>query len=238
MPFGPGDARKVPRAYNVRPMKKLAIGCGLIVLVLGIAVVGIGYYGYMKVRSTVAQFSELAKIPEIERQVRNTAPFSAPASGELTAAQFERFLKVQTRVHDTLGANVAAFERTYKTLAEKKDATVTDVPALLSAYKDLAAMWLNAKRAQVEALNEGGLSLEEYRWIRARAYQAIGAPFVDVDFARIAEQAQKGLASGTAPATLEGGFGFTGEAPEANVKLVEKFKKQLQDNIALATFGL
>jgi hypothetical protein len=219
-------------------MKKLAIGCGIIVLLIGVAVVGAGYYAYRKVGATVAQFSELAKIPEIERQVRNTSTFAPPQSGEITASQLDRFLQVQTRVHDRLGANVAAFERTYKTLTDKKDATVTDVPALLSAYKDLAAMWLDAKRTQVQALNDGGLSLDEYRWIRGRAYQAIGAPFVDVDFARLAEQAKQGISSGMPAASLDGGFGFTGEAPAANVKLVEKFKKQLQDNIALATFGL
>lgn len=217
-------------------MKKLAIGCGLVVLVLGVAIVGVGYYAYWKVGSAVTQFAELAKIPELDRQVRNTASFTGPESGELTSSQFERFLQVQTRVHDSLGANMAVFERTYKALAEKKEATIVDAPALLSAYRDLAGIWLAAKRTQVQALNDGGLSLEEYRWIRSRAYQAIGAPYVDVDFARIAAEAQRGVSSGPA-GSFEGAF--RGEkAPEANVKLVEKFRKQLEDNLPLATFGL
>ena len=217
-------------------MKKLAIGCGVVVLVLGIVVVGVGYYGYTKFKGTVTQFAELSKIPDIERDVRVKTAFNAPSTGELTAAQVEKFVQVQTRVRDRLGANFATFERTYKTLAEKKQATAADLPALLSAYRDLAAMYLDAKRTQVEALNTAGLSLDEYRWIRSSAYQAIGAPYLDVDFARIAADAKAGIQSATPPGSFEGAF--RGPAPAANVKLVEKFKKQLEDNLALASFGL
>ena len=49
-------------------MKKLAIGCGTVVLVLGVLVVGVGYYGFLKLRSTVTQFAELGRVPEIERE--------------------------------------------------------------------------------------------------------------------------------------------------------------------------
>ena len=217
-------------------MKKLAIGCGVVVLVLGIVVVGVGYYGYMKVRGTVTQLAELSKVPEIEREVRIRTSYTAPPSGELTASQVEKFMQVQTRVRDRLGANFATFQRTYQSLADKKQATAADLPALLSAYRDLAAMYLDAKRTQVEALNSAGLSLEEYRWIRSSAYQAIGAPYLDVDFARIAADAKAGMQSATAPGSFEGAF--RGPAPAGNVKLVEKFKKQLEDNLALASFGL
>ena len=216
-------------------MKKLGIGCGIVVLAMGLVVMGVGYYGYLKVRGTVTQFAELAKLPEIERQVRVRTPFAAPASGELTGSQLDRLIQVQKRVHDRLGENVARFERTYKALAQKKEATATDLPALMSAYRDLAAMWLDAKRTQVAALNDAGLSLDEYRWIRSSAYQAIGAPFVDVDFARIAEDAKRG-AQTAMPGSFEGAF--RGTAPASNVKLAGKFKKQLEDNLALASFGL
>lgn len=216
-------------------MKKLAIGCGVIVVLLGVIAVGVGYYGYLKVKGTVTQFAELRKLPDIEREVRVRTPFTPPASGELTPAQVDRLLLVQRRVHDRLGENFARFQRTYQSLADKKQATVVDFPALMSAYRDLAAMWLDAKRTQVAALNEAGLSLDEYRWIRSSAYQAIGAPFVDVDFAKLADEAKAGIEN-----DMSGSFegAFKGQAPAGNVKLVEKFKKQLQDNLALASFGL
>ena len=47
-------------------MKKLAIGCLVVVLVAGVAVIGIGYYGYLKVKDTVSQLAELQKVPEID----------------------------------------------------------------------------------------------------------------------------------------------------------------------------
>jgi len=216
-------------------MKKLAIGCLVVVLVVGVAVIGIGYYGYLKVKDTVSQLAELQKVPEIERGIRVKTPFSVPASGELTAAQVDRLITVSSRVRERLGQDMAAFERNYKTLAAKKDFTAADMPALLSAYRDMATGWLNAKRAQVDALNEVGLSLEEYRWIRSEAYRALGVPLVDVDFARIAEQAKNG---GQPNANMMVGGAFTGPGPAANLKLVERYRKQLEDYVPLASFGL
>lgn len=216
-------------------MKKLAIGCGIVLLVVGIGVVGVGYWGYMKVKSTVAQLAELGQVTDIEKGVRNTSAFAAPTSGELTGAQVERLVQVQTRVREKLGAGAAAIEKNYKSLLDKKDgATVTDLPALLGAYKDLARTLVDAKRTQVEALNDLNMSLAEYRWIRAEAYHSLGIPFVDMDFGQLAERAKNGQTAGTLAFN-----GAPGDKPlEGNVKLVEKHRKQLEDYMALASFGL
>ena len=56
-------------------MKKLAIGCGIAVLVVGVACVGIVYYGYTKLRSTVSQIAELGQVHDIERGVKVQTPF-------------------------------------------------------------------------------------------------------------------------------------------------------------------
>src|SRR5438093_3664711 len=124
-------------------MKKLAIGCAIVFVVVGAAVVGIGYYGYMKVRSTVTQFAELGKIRDIEGEVR-VKTFAVPKSGALTATQVDRFMQVQTRVREQLGKDMAVFQRNYQSLAEKKEATIADLPALLSAYRDMAAAGMAA----------------------------------------------------------------------------------------------
>lgn len=215
-------------------MKKLAIGCGVVVLVVGVAVVGIGYYGYLKMKSTFSQLAELGQVTDIERGVRIQTAFAAPESGELTAAQIDRLVKVQTHVRERLGASGAAIERNYKTLLGKKDNDITDLPALLGAYKDMAKALIDAKKAQVEALNDAGLSLGEYRWIRSQAYRALGIPFVDMDFARIAERAKNGGNPGVI--SMNGALGDKG--PEANLKLAEKYRKALEDYMPLATFGL
>lgn len=216
-------------------MKKLAIGCLIIVGIGVVAAAGLVYYGYRQVKSTVSQFAELGQLPDIEKGVRAQGPYSPPTTGELTEAQIERLVQVQARVRAQLGARFAELDQKYKSFTNKKEASITDAPALMAAYRDLAAAWLEAKRTQVEALNDAKLSLAEYRWIRSAAYAALGMPFVDLDFAKMAAQARKGLDTDE-PMALSGAIGESG--PEANKKLVQRFKKQLEDNIALASFGL
>jgi hypothetical protein len=215
-------------------MKKLAIGCGIVILVAGVALAGIAYYGYMKVRSTVQQFAQLAQVPELERNVRVKEPYAAPASGELTSKQIERLMQVLARVRDRTGQNTAAFQRNYQALSQKKDATVVDLPTLVSAYRDLASGYLDAKKAQVDALNEVGMSMSEYRWIRAEAYRALDIPFFAVDFGRLADQVK----SGTMPAEAPLDAVPSGTVPAVNKTLCEPHRKQLEDYLPFVAFGL
>lgn len=223
------------RACRLAPMKKLAIGCGVVLVLIAITVAGIGYYAYRKVSSTVAQFAELGQVPEIERDIRNRNAYSPPASGELTDDQIEKLLRVQNHVRERIGARLTEFEAKYRTLADKKDATISDTPTIIAAYRDLAATWLDAKRGQVEALNNAGLSLEEYRWIRDQSYSALGIPFVDFDLARLVDEAKRGLEPET-PGRVSGAIAPTG--PERNRTRVERVRKQLEQSVALASFGL
>ena len=216
-------------------MKKLAIGCGVALLVVGLAGAAISYYVYRQVASTITQFAELAQVPDLEGTVRNRGPFSPPASEELTDSQIEKLVQVQSEVRRRLGERMKEFEAKYKMLAEKENPDLTDAPALMRAYGDLARTWLDAKRGQVEALNAAGLSLEEYRWIRHQAYRALGLAFVDLDFAKIVDEAKRGVSSESAGQLL-GSVGPAG--PEINRSRIEKVKKQLEENLALASFGL
>ena len=216
-------------------MKKLVIGCGIVLLVVGLAGAGAAYYLYRQVSSTVAQFAELGQIPDLERNVRNRASYTPPVSEELTESQIEKLVQVQAEVRRRIGERMKDFQAKYKTLAEKNDATIVDAPALMRAYSDLAATWLDAKRGQIEALNAAGLSLDEYRWIRDQAYRALGQPFVDLDIAKIVDEARRGITSQTG-GELRGSMGPSG--PQSNRTLIERFKKQLEENLALASFGL
>jgi hypothetical protein len=223
-------------------MKKVAIGC-LIVLAVGcVAAAGVGYYiygkakaSYAQLKSTATQFAELGKIPQIEAGVQVKTPFLIPSGGVLTQTQVDKFVQVQTRVRARLGQNFEVLQRKYKTLTDKKDANVTDLPQLIAAYRDLAASWLDAQRAQVEALNEVGLSLSEYRWIRSEAYKSLNMPLVDIDFGKIAAQIKQNEQPNQ---EIMLGGAFSGTSSPANARLVEKYRKQLEDNMPMATFGL
>jgi hypothetical protein len=216
-------------------MKKLAIGCGVVVLVLGVCAAGVTYYLYRQVSSTVAQFAELAQVADLERNIRNHAAFEPPSSEELTDGQIEKLVQVQGEVRRRVGERMAAFEEKYKALVHKNDASVSDAPALLRAYGDLATTWLDAKRGQIEALNSAGLSLEEYRWIRHQAYRAAGLAFVDLDIGKLVDEAKRGMTSHE-PGRISGAIGPDG--PESNRARVERVRKQLEQNLALASFGL
>jgi hypothetical protein len=215
-------------------MKKLLVGLLVIFVLAGLAAVGAGYYVYRQIRSTVSQFAELGQVPGIERGIRLKGSYAPPASGELTAGQVERFMRVQAGVRQKLGERMKEFERKYKALSEKDEPSLSDAPAVIAAYRDLASTWLDAKRSQVAALNDAGLSLDEYQWIRDQAYRALGIPYVDLDLRKLTEDVQGSAASQVS--RLRGALEASG--PELNRELIAGFKKQLEDNVALASFGL
>ena len=221
-------------------MKKLAIGCGILLVVLMVGGAVAAYIVYSKVKSTVAEFAALGEIPAIERGVRNTSTFTPPDSGELTEAQVARYVKVQQDVRALLGARFDEFQTKYAELSKRMDShqnTALDAPSVIAAYRDLARTYVDAKKAQVEALNRAAFSLSEYRWVRQQAYAAIGMPVMDLDVSKFIEE----VTSGRTPdqqhtPSLGGSMGPTG--PEVNKTLVAPHKKVLEDNAALSYFGL
>jgi hypothetical protein len=221
-------------------MKKIAIGCGIVIVVIGIAL-GVGsWYAYHKVKETFAGFADLAKVPDIEKSVTNSTPFAPPDNGELTEAQLTRFLAVQDHVKQTLGNRYKELDAKYKSLSErinKNQSGALDFPEVVAAYRDLASMYVEAKRAQVDALNQNNFSLSEYKWVRKQTYLAIGLPVTDFDVSEVIDAVKSGKNMDTAkaaPTTLP--MGPSG--PEKNQKLVEPHKKLLEDNAPLSFFGL
>jgi hypothetical protein len=215
-------------------MKKLAIGCAVLMLVGVVGAGGASYFAYRKVSSTFAGFAELGTLPELERSVRNQRPLAPPAGGEPSQAQLDRLLLVQQAVRTRLGVKAEEIERRYQRLLAKDSATVVDLPELVSAYRDLAGAYVDAKRAQVDALNRTGLSLEEYRWTRARAYAALGMPLLDVDVAGIIEDVR----AGRQPVTPATRLSEASSASPALRRRVEAHRKTLEGNAGLAFFGL
>lgn len=215
-------------------VKKLAIGC---VMLMALGVVGAGgasYYAYRKVSSTLAGFAELGTLPQLERSVRNQRPFTPPAAGEPTQAQIAALLEIQGAVRARLGARADEIEHRYRRLLAKDSVTVIDGPELLSAYRDLAAAYLDGKRAEVEALNRAGLSLAEYRWTRSRAYDALGMSLLDVDVSGIVADVMAGRQPRGPTARLTP----ASPASPALRTRIEPHRKILEANIGLAFFGL
>jgi hypothetical protein len=167
-------------------MKKWLVGClitGLLLLIVG---GGALYWFVWRPLSAaggdiMGQVNDMAKIGEAEQSVKNQEPFTAAADGKLTPLQVTAFVSVQQAVLDKLGPEFTAMEEKYKKMAESKsqgsqDGNLKDV---MGAYADLTSLMAKAKQAQVEVLNSKNMSLEEYRWIRDRAYEAM--PLIAMD---------------------------------------------------------
>lgn len=222
-------------------MNKVVIGClGL----LGVAVVGTAgasYFAYQKVTSAVAPLYDLGSVAELEQSVRERGPYAPPASGEPSPAQLDRLLQVQQAVRSRLGARADQLYHRYRKYFEPVDGVKAPVggavdSALLGLRMslDLAGIYVEGKRAQVDALNRAGLSMEEYRWTRSRVYAALGVPLPEMDIADVVTAVKEGRPPGTPtqPVTEE----RAGAA--AVLKMIEPHRKGLEDNVGLAFFDL
>ncbi len=121
-------------------------------------------------RESIAQVADFgrtaARMREIEVGVSTSGPYAAPADGRLAPAQVERFLVVHAAVVAGLGP---------ATLAQDAAASADGAGALRALTRRLGSVGIDTKQAQVDALNAQTMSLDEYRWIRERAVEALVA---------------------------------------------------------------
>lgn len=223
-------------------MKKIVLGCGLVVLLLAIAGgAGMYYFVYRPAKAFVSSMAQLGEVVDLDKQVSNRQAFAAPDDGTLTAAHVQRFVAVQESISGRLGARAREFEVKYKALSEREQPG--SISEVVGAYKDLFGIIAEAKRAQVEALNAQRFSIDEYTWVKHRFYEAAGVALTGVDFREIASQMQEGkfdaiqprAKGGDAPvATDTPGVGI----PDANRALVAPFKDKLQNWMVYGAFGL
>lgn len=221
-------------------MKKLAIGCAVVIVLLGIGGAVATYWVFNKVKSTVSEFSDLAAASKLDATVTNRAPFTPPASGELTADMVAKVMTVQQDVRSALGPRFKEFEARYKDFTATLDRqhgdvkTPGDLMNLVSAYKDLGAIVLAAKKAQVDAINRAGLSAAEYAWTRNQVYAAVGVPGATFNLSEVIDAIQNGRQ------VAQPDFDPTAplKAPESNRTLVAPFKDKLMENYPLLIFGI
>lgn len=225
-------------------MKKFLAGCLLGLLLLG-ALVGVTLYvtwGFIRpvvttVTDVASGATRLGEVIDIDRDLRNTRDFEPPGTGELTADQVARFVRVQQQTRAALGDRAGAFADKYRELSRRTPegtVVVPSLPDLLGGVKDLSGVYLEAWRAQVAAMNEAGFSRSEFSWVRVRAYQAAGLEAVRYDardlaeaIGRVADGANLDLPAVTLP-----------DAPAANRALVGPHRELIRSWLGMAFFGL
>lgn len=224
-------------------MRKFVAGCLFAVLLLAGGVALVVYLAWDLVRPVVAtvtgvteEVRRLGEVSDIDRGLTTTTPFAPPASGELTEAQVERFIRVQTAVRAALGTRAEAFAAKYRELSRRPDGTsqVPALPDLVAGLADLPDVYLEAWRAQVAAMNAERFSRDEFSWVRLRVYQAAGLDAVRYD-ARDLERALEALARGV---RLEAPAVTLPDVPARNRELVAPHRSLLASWLSLAVFGL
>jgi hypothetical protein len=213
-------------------MKKLLLGCAVVSVVLVVGGGALAYFFvYRPATEYFASFAQLSEVPKLNERIRNKAVFTPPANGELTPEMVDRFRKAQTALRERMGDRVREMEAKYKGFDKSHQPSMSE---MLSALKDLGGLLVDAKRAQVEALNSTGFSLEEYEWTRSAIYLAMGMPIQENLEAAI----RKAAGDSAAEEAMRDIAREMPEVPDANRKLVEPFMKELADNAPLAFFGL
>lgn len=220
-------------------MKKLIAGC---LIVLAIAAVGFGaaaYYAYRwaqpMIQKTGDYLERARELARLSDRVANKSPYVPPASGELTPSQIERYLAVQARVHQALGARWTEIEKKSADIREKtKDGRQLTFTEFTTVVSDLAGLYTEARREQVDALNAHRFSDDEYRWVRLRVYEAAGMEISSgIDLARVEQIAKDNGMTLTLDANKA-----TPQVPAANLELVRPHLAKLKESFPLAVLGL
>jgi hypothetical protein len=222
-------------------MKKILGGC---LIVLAIAAIGLGVAGYYAYRAARPMFEDAAdyvsrarELAKLSDEVRNQDPFTPPANGQLTPAQVDRFLAVQTRVHSELGNRWTEFEKKSEALKQKASEKRTDwsFSDISTVFSDFTGIYMEARKTHVNALNVHKFSDDEFSWVRLRVYEAAGMELAgSIDTSAIEamarESAQKtGISLPDVPKP---------NVPEANINLVKPHTAKLKEWLPMAMLGL
>jgi len=207
-------------------MQKFLIGCLGVFVVLLLLGGGAGYWFIFRpAQGAIQNVQKLEQIETFNAQVSNERSFSAPADGVIAEEQLVRYIAVQDTMMTKLQSNIDRVNEKYKDF-EDEDFSLADIRKLIGGYADIINLVLEAKQVQVTALNEQGFSLEEYAWVKREALRAAALPYTELDFSEFSGGREINL-----PA-------LTDEIPEANIKLLEPHKDNLEDILGLAFFGL
>jgi hypothetical protein len=202
-------------------MKKFLIGCLAVFVLVG--AVG-GYFAYRYIyqpaRQLVQSAEKFSQIADLEKQIQNLQDFINPNDNLLSPAQVERFMAVQNQMRESLKEKMAVLESKYKELENKPGLNILET---LQGYGDMLTLIIEAKKAQIQALNAQGFSLKEYIWVKEQVIAAAGIPFKGIDWSN--PEAKPELIS---PQT----------APQPNIDLVAPFKERLEQTLGLSFFGL
>ena len=222
-------------------MKKILAGCLIVLVIAAIGFAAAGFYAYRAMKPVIdnaANYLDKAReVAKLSDEIKIKAAFTAPASGELTQQQVERFVAVQTRVRSELGGRWDEIERKSREIKARTDANRNDwtLSEFTSVFSDIANIWLEARKVQVNALNIQRFSEGEYEWVRKRVYEAAGVQLAgNMDLKKIEALARdNAAANGVTVPEMN-----LPSVPGKNIELVKPHAARIKEWIPMAALGL
>ncbi|MET0552870.1 MAG: hypothetical protein ABW221_07530 [Vicinamibacteria bacterium] len=174
---------------------KIAVGCGIALVVAVLGVVGVVVVGAYWAKSKVESVQAEQKQIEDLKTKANEASFTEPADGVVEEPQIVRFIAVRKHVHDVYSKNEAFIESMKD--EKKKDANFSDVRKAFALLNEL-------RLAQARGQADQRMSDSEYAFLVGQVYKSSWA-------AHVADQT--------------GGKTVTEATDDANRKAIEQMKQ-------------
>ena len=179
---------------------KVAIGCGIAVVVGGVMLAGVVFGGLWWAKGKAEQFTgRETQIEELKKKA-NAVPFTEPADGIVREDRLLKFLEIRRRVFDVYAKHKDQLEA----LNKKKQADFSDVTSGLSVLGEV-------RLAQAQALADVGMSEGEYHFLIQQVYKTLWA----------SEAAKVSPAPGSEGAPAP-------EVPAANIALFRKHEAEIK----------
>lgn len=198
---------------------------------LFLALAGWAAYAFL-IRPAQTLVNDFRQIIVLDRSVERQTAYTPPANSQLSPEQLQRFLQVQRYVKQQLGERYQRIEARLNQLANQQvGQLVLDYRTALDLFREGGSLVLDAKGIQVQALNQQGFSSEEYAWVRAQVYAALGYGVPNLNPQEILRQIGAGDFNPRVDLVKP-------EAPAANVRLVEPYRAELVSYYPFTWFGL
>lgn len=211
-------------------MRNLAIGCGTVLLVVLLAGGGAAWWFLGRpIAAAATSLRDLQRIETTYERVENQRAYQPPQDGVLDDQQIDRWLAVQASMRSSLADTAEQLRARAQELDRPRgDPSPEELVALV---RDAAGLVLDAVGVQVQALNEAGFSIEEYRWVRDQVLWAAGHPLVGYDLTYLATAA-------IADRSLSAAETATAPPLPINVERVAPYLDQIEEALVFAWFGL
>lgn len=215
----------------MKTIAKVAIGCGIAVVVAGIvAVVALGGAAWWLKGKTESMLGEQQKIEALQKKADQN-PFTPPADGVLQEPRLVKFLEVRKRVYAVYETRKAEIEA----MGQKKQADFGDVTK--------AFTWVNEVRlALAQALADVGMSQNEYAYHVEHVYKTLWAAEIEKStggksasqvVSEAAQEMEKAMREAKREARAQGSHDAEEQAAEAEEQSAEGMEKAVEEAKAL-----